>query len=215
MLYTAAAAPEGGHLLDQDWERLACQEMAEPEQEKALDHVTRCAECARIYRGLDALAQGARAFDPSVPAPRARLIAFPRWPFLGGLAAAAALTAILLRPAAAPQVPLSGDGLRGTLDVQDPAALSPRGHVTGLPAELRWQGIATPSLYRVVILDSDGEQVWSSPDVDGSRLDWPRDLELRSGTYFWQVIALPRGGLPGDRRASALATFEVVTSSRR
>src|SRR5262245_24976172 len=105
MLYTASAAPAGGHLLEEDWERLACQEMSDAERVTALDHVTRCAECARIFKGLDALAEGARTFDPAVPAPKGRLLAFPRWQLAAGLAAAAAFAALLLRPAAGPLAP--------------------------------------------------------------------------------------------------------------
>jgi hypothetical protein len=220
MLYTAAAVPDRDHLQEGDWERLVCGELAVADREKALDHVTRCAECARIYRGIDALTEGARAFDPGVPAAgasRARVLAFPRYLWLGGLAAAAALALVLLRPAAGPSVtaPGAGDGFRGTSTRDDPAPLAPRGSVAGTPGELRWKGIATPALYRVVVLDGEGEPVWSSADVEGTVMAWPAGLELKPGSYFWQVIALPKGGLPGDRRASPLAAFELVTSSRR
>jgi hypothetical protein len=216
MLYSASAAPAVGHLREEDWERLACGEMAESDRQGALDHVTRCAACARIFRGLDALAEGARTFDPSVPAPPARILAFPRGLLLGGLAAAAAVAVVLLRPAAGPEAPAvpPGDGFRGEATSQDPAPIAPRGSVAGVPAELRWKGIEAPALYRVVLLDADGEPVWSSAEIDGTALAWPAGLDLKPGSYLWQVIALPRGGLPGDRRASALAGFEVVTSSR-
>jgi hypothetical protein len=145
------------------------------------------------------------------------VLAFPRLLAFGGLAAAAALTFVLLRPAAGPQAPapVPGDGFRGGSAVQDPAALAPRGASQGLPAEFRWQGISSPARYRVLILDSDGEPVWSSEEVDGTTMAWPGELSLKPGSYFWQVIAQPRGGLPGDRRASALVSFELVTSSPR
>ena len=216
MLYTASAIPAAGHLLEEDWERLACGELAAADQESALHHVSRCAECARIFRGLDALTEGARSFDPTVPAARPRVLGFPRGLLLGGLAAAATLAVVLLRPAAGREVPgsLPGDGFRGAAEGLDPAPLAPRGRVAGLPTGLRWTGTATPALYHVVVLDADGEPVWSSGEIEGSGMPWPAELDLKAGPYFWQVIALPRGGLPGDRRASALAAFEVVTSSR-
>jgi hypothetical protein len=53
MLYTASAVPSVGHLREDEWERLACGEMTGRSAETALEHVTRCAECARIFRGLD------------------------------------------------------------------------------------------------------------------------------------------------------------------
>src|SRR5262245_24637818 len=98
MLYRAAAAPSEGHLLEDEWERLACREMSAADRERALDHVTRCAECARIFQGLDALAEGARGFDPAVPS-APRVLPFHRSFVLGGLAAAAALAFVMLRPA--------------------------------------------------------------------------------------------------------------------
>jgi hypothetical protein len=215
-LYTGSAVPAGGHLLEEDWERLACGEMAAADRERALEHVTRCAECARIYRGLDALTEGARSFDPGVPAAPSRTLAYPRGLLLGGLAAAAALAAMLFWPAAGqrPRATPPGDGFRGAAESLDPAPETPRGRVQGLPTELRWKGVPSPARYRVVVLDPDGEPIWSSGEVEATTLPWPAGLVLKPGSYFWQVIALPRGGLPGDERASALAAFEVITSNR-
>jgi len=217
VLYKAAATAVGGRPAEEDWERLACGELAPADREKALDHVTRCAACARIYRALDALSEGARAFDAGVPAPAARVLPFSRGLLLGGLAAAASLAVILLRPAATPEVPRSspGNGFRGAPSSLDPVPVAPRGRVAGIPTELRWHGTSAPALYRVMILDADGETVWSSGEIDGTALSWPRELELKPGSYYWQVVALPKRGLPGDRRASALVAFEVVTSSLR
>ena len=136
-LYTASAVPPGGHLLEEDWERLACGEMPAADRERSLDHVTRCAECARIYRGLDALAEGARSFDPGVPAALSRTLAFPRGLLLGGLATAAALAAMLLWPATGPRGPATppGDAFRGAAESLDPSPQTPRGRVQGLPSE--------------------------------------------------------------------------------
>jgi hypothetical protein len=215
-LYAAWADSREGHLLEQDWERLACGEMAAAERESALDHVTRCAGCARIYRALDALTEGAREFDSGAPARAASVLPFSRGLLLGGLAAAAALAILLLRPAMNPEVarPPAGDSFRGSTVSLDPIPQAPLGRVVGLPSGLRWRGISGTALYRVIILDADGEAVWSSGDLEATALAWPRELALKPGSYYWQVIAQPRGGLPGDRRASALAGFEVVTSSR-
>lgn len=214
-LYTAWAVSQGGHLLEQDWERLACREMATAEREIALDHVTRCVDCARIFRAIDTLAEGAREFDPGVPSRAGSVLRFPRGLLLGGLAAAAAVAIVLLRPVTSPEIPESpaGDGFRGSRASLDPVAEAPLGRVLGLPTALRWRGLSAPALYRVVILDAEGEPVWSSAEVDGTALAWPAELELKPGSYYWQVIAEPRGGLPGDRRASTLAGFEIVTSS--
>jgi hypothetical protein len=215
-LYRACAVSAGGHLLEPDWERLACREMAGPERESALEHVTRCGECARIYRALDALAEGAREFDSGAPRREAAVLPFSRGVMLGGLATAAALAILLLRPAAAPEVPHppAGDSFRGSTATLDPVPEVPAGRVVGLPAQLRWRGISGPASYHVVILDADGEPVWSGAETRGTALSWPSELELKPGSYYWQVIAQPEGGLPGDRRASTLAAFEVVTSSR-
>lgn len=215
-LYRGSARPAEGHLSEEDWERLACHELAPEEREAALDHVIRCAACARTYRAIGALGAEARSFDPGAPRERVRVLAFPRWPVLLGLAAAAVLTLVLLRPASGPGLAPApkSDVFRGDTDILDPAPLVPQGRVVGLPAELRWRGISVPADYRVTILDGEGEVVWTSPVLDATTLAWPAELTLKPGSYFWQVSALPRSGLPGDRRASPLGTFELVSASR-
>ena len=59
--------PRGGHLDDDTWERLACGELDESERLLAIEHVTSCEECDRIYRALDVLSKEARAIHPDLP----------------------------------------------------------------------------------------------------------------------------------------------------
>jgi hypothetical protein len=206
------------HPSEHDWERLACGELEAGERERILGHTRGCADCAAVGRALRSLTEAARAFDPAVtelqPAPRIGGFGARRSLLLG---LAASVLFLLFRPAADPSTPPLPEAAtyRGGAAVLAPAPLTPRGSVASLPAELSWTPISEPALYRVIVLNADGDPVWSSGEVDAATLPWPADLQLRPGRYSWQVEALPRSAWHGERLSSSLLGFEIVTSSPR
>jgi hypothetical protein len=92
--YQAIPAPDG-HLSEEAWERFLDGELAGPESEAAVDHITRCPECARVHRGLVAFERESgplRGRD-------ARKGPAPAWRWAGAAAAAlAAVTIFVARP---------------------------------------------------------------------------------------------------------------------
>jgi len=56
------------HVSEDAWEALACGELDTTARAQALDHITACGECDRIYRVLSELHAGALEFDPKAPA---------------------------------------------------------------------------------------------------------------------------------------------------
>lgn len=63
----AVPAP-GAHLSEDDWVRLAADELDDAARERAADHIEACADCAGIFRAIGHLREGAVAIDPGSPA---------------------------------------------------------------------------------------------------------------------------------------------------
>jgi hypothetical protein len=208
-----APEPTADHLSEDDWLALAGGELGSPAREQALAHVERCASCARVYRGLSELEDGARAFDPHTPqvlgpAPL-KVLQTTRWAWWGGLAAAATLVWAIAhpRPAMAPAPSAGGSDLRGPANTR-PVLDEPLGSVAAWPQRLRWEPVAGTRGYRVRILDGDGDQLWASPLVGETEVAWPAAVAPRPGRTYWQVTAYPEGGTDADGVASVLASFD-------
>ena len=203
--------PDPAHLEETTWERLACDELDTPERDAALEHITSCNECSRVYRALTALRDGAAAFDPSVPA--GRVLERPRrpvrfWAYGGAAAAlAAGLVLVLAFPPpwiGQPAVTQRVSSIRG--DDRAPVTLQPRGVVMDGPRQFRWESVTGADAYRVRVFSASGTVIWSSALIPTTAIDAPADLGLDAGAYFWDVSA-HKGGEPVGQ--SALTRFEV------
>lgn len=206
------AEPAGTHLGEDEWVGLASGALGHAAREEAVAHVERCATCARVYRGLSELEDGARAFDKDVPAAIGpaplQVLGTTRWAWWGGLAAAAALVFAIAqpKPALAPVTP-SGSDLRGPGDTR-PVLAEPLGSVAAWPTRLRWEPVANTRAYRVRVLDGEGNALWASPLVRENEIAWPSSLAPRPGRTYWQVTAYGEGGTETDGVASELASFD-------
>jgi len=221
--YRAASSPEESHLSDEQWERLACDEMGPGEREAALEHVVSCPECTQLYRGVLALREGAQAFDPAAPPPQVqetptRAWRWGRW--VTGLAAAAAavVAVFVLRPAGGPvparPFPSHGVTLRAGGTPEGPVLVAPLGAVPGDPGVLSWRAAEGARGYIVELLDADGELLWRSDEVAGTYTRWPSAVRPAPGRYYWRVLAVPEAG--GKPVASGLESFEIgATASSR
>ncbi len=205
------------HLQEAAWERLALGESTAGERRLALRHVARCPECARIYRGLSLLEEGARGLDPEVPrsalsAPSARRSR--RWLIWPALAAAA-MVLILVVPSdmvTNGEKP-AGDGpdaLRSTV-ADRPMARQPLGRMNRRPEGFAWSAVATDAAYRVELFDGDGEPIWESEPVAATDLAWPESVPGSPGSFYWRVVAIPESG--GEEVASELVSLEVVAAA--
>ncbi len=212
-LYALRESPADPHLGEDDWLALASGEGPASHRERAIDHVVRCASCARVYRGLTELEEGAREFDkraPQVlgPAPLDAL-GTTRWVWWGGLAAAATLVWAIAqpRPALAPAPQPNGSELRGPEQTR-PVLLEPLGAVVRWPERLHWEPVAQVRGYRVTILDGEGNELWASPLLAETAIAWPAQVPARAGRVYWQVTAYPQGATDADGVASVLASFD-------
>ena len=99
-----------GHLTEERWEALACDEMTSEDREAALDHILTCAQCSDTYRALQILRSQATAFDPGAPAPlksQKERSSSRRglWGGLSFLALAAVVTMAIVLPTFNPEQP--------------------------------------------------------------------------------------------------------------
>jgi hypothetical protein len=203
--YARQPAPESGHPDEEAWVRLAAHELPPAETQALADHLARCVECTRIYRALAHLEEGARTFDPAVPArPRSA----GRWNVLalaGGVAAAAVVAWVVVRPLPPPVIPPPTQELRGGSAA--PVPMRPLGTQTTRPAVFEWKPTEGARAYRVRLLDAKGDMIWSSGEVKGTTVALPADVALRPGRHYWQVVAVLADG--GGISASPMADFDV------
>jgi len=206
----------GGHPDEDQWERLACDEMAFKERESILDHIVECPQCAEIYRAVQIMRTEASAFDEAAPAPavdfeRATVKRFP-FRVLGVLAMAATVMLAVVLPMQFGREPaLNNDTMVVRSADGEVAAtpVSPVGTVVWSSGEdvlLEWKVAETPVSVFVEILDVDGELVWTSPEVESTVETWPGEEIPGHGRYYWRVII-------GDRSAevtdSELVAFDL------
>lgn len=203
---TLSAAAMEPHPDEALFERLACGELSADERLRLSDHVARCASCAGVWRGVQALrAEAERA------APRARVLRFPaRAGWAVGLAAAAVLALAFLMPRGAGgpgAAPPPTDTLRSSGAADAPLPVSPRGQLTRAAGLLRWQALPGARAYRVQVLAADGTPLWTSGETRAQELAWPAGIAVAPGRYYWQVVAV---GDAREERASELVDFEIA-----
>jgi hypothetical protein len=220
------AGPRTDHPDDGTWEAMALGELPDLQRQGVLDHVSRCADCAPIYRGLKMLAEEAAIFDPAVSriaARRPRQLP-NRWVY-GGLAAAAAVLLVLLRPVPRPVTsPPAGPSTTAPSTTATPSEETvrssresapvprePTGTLAGPPRVFRWTATAGGSRYRVEVFNRTGELLWASPPVEGTSVDWPASVPQTAGRYYWQILALPDASRPLTApAASPLVSFDIA-----
>lgn len=171
--------------------------LGDAERQRVEAHLVACAECRdEVAEVAGVLASPRRSW---------------RWVPLAGLAAAAVLTLMLVRPG--PEQPGGGAVVRGptSVDVRRPAVelvgplvrdATPAGGLTFV-----WRAVGADAHYRLVVTDERGDTVWTATTADTAQRA-PAGGPMRQGrTYFWYVDAL----LP-DGRSAVSAVRELRLS---
>lgn len=186
------------HVDDATWERLAMGELDAAARARVADHVTRCASCAALWRGLAMLEDGARDFDPGVPAASRPVAPRRWWPMAAAVAAVAAalLLWIAVRPRSAPPV---DDVRRGSAEPAVIGVVAPAAHA-GAPIALAWAGVAGADAYVIEVFTADGTRAWrgeaAAPGATAPALP--------AGDYRWRVEARHGGVVIGRSRLEPL-----------
>lgn len=128
-----------------------------------------------------------------------------RWVLpVAAVAAIAIASAILLRPAKAPELQANTGGQAAIYRSQEIEVVSPVGDLQQVPRELRWQIFAGAASYKVAVMEVDHSALWTSETKESS-VEIPvsvRAKMLPSKPILWQVTAL-------DAQARVLATSQV------
>jgi hypothetical protein len=223
--YAGLSRTSDAHLDDATWERLACGELRGGEREAALAHVVACAECSELWRGLDALREGARAFDPQVPRVGS---AAPQGVQRPWLPAVAACLAIAVAGLAGLSLSLRSDvaRLRGELGSARRAAAGtaalPNAAVVDLANGGTWRGagneppvldasapltvflieasdVAAFPDYGARIVDAQGRTLWSGDGLTRNRFDG-FSLAVPRALLPHGKLELELAGVRGGRR---------------
>jgi hypothetical protein len=120
------------------------------------------------------------------------------------VAAIAIASAILLRPAKAPELQANAARQSAVYRSQEVQLVSPIGDAEQVPLELRWQTFAGAATYRIVVMEVDHSALWTSETKESS-VELPASLRakmLPDKPILWQVTAL-------DAQARVLGTSQV------
>jgi hypothetical protein len=120
------------------------------------------------------------------------------------LAAIAIASAILLRPAKAPELQANVAKQPAVYRSQEIQLVSPIGDAEQVPRELSWQTFAGAASYRIVVMEVDHSALWTS-ETNKSSAELPVSLRakmLPGKPILWQVTAL-------DAQARVVGTSQV------
>jgi hypothetical protein len=128
-----------------------------------------------------------------------------RWVLPATVVAAIAIaSAILLRPAKAPELQANAARQSAVYRSQEVQLVSPIGDVQQVPRELSWQTFAGAATYRIVVMEVDHSALWTLETKEIS-VELPASLRakmLPGKPILWQVAAL-------DPQARVLGTSQV------
>jgi hypothetical protein len=120
------------------------------------------------------------------------------------VAAIAIASAILLRPAKAPELQANAARQSAVYRSQEVQLVSPIGDEDQVPRELRWQTFAGAATYRIVVMEVDHSALWTSETKESS-VELPVSLRakmLPGKPILWQVTAL-------DAQARVVGTSQI------
>jgi len=74
------------------------------------------------------------------------------------------------------------------------------------PKEFRWSPIQGADRYAIGLWNETDRLLWRSDDLTEPTVEWPKELYLDYGTYFWSVSALENGR---EIAKSGMAAFVI------
>jgi len=154
------------------------------EKPLTIEHLSRCVECRDRLTAVANLLDDPQvaAAMPRTDTVRKRILSPARWASIAALAAAAAVTIVLVRPA---ETELRREGTLTTTAA--PKVLS-SAILTSATDSLRWTHIPGADLYRVQVWNHEGTVVWSA-DTRDSVIAPPASILRDGASYLWEVKA--------------------------
>jgi hypothetical protein len=84
-----------------------------------------------------------------------------------------------------------------------------RDSVGRAPKTFTWTAVQGADSYSIGVWNEVDVMIWRQNNIPTTSVDWPDDMTLEPGTYFWSVSALSNGEEVAD---SGLSAFVVRTS---
>jgi hypothetical protein len=111
---------------------------------------------------------------------------------------------------------LSRDGNAGVPAAAEVAAIERQGidhlvpkrdHVGPAPTRLEWTAAEGADTYNITVSTEIDTLVFAHVGAGATSIDWPREITLEPGTYFWRVVGITGGRGVAD---SGRAAFVVM-----
>jgi hypothetical protein len=59
-----------------------------------------------------------------------------------------------------------------------------------IPKRFEWTPVKGADRYAINVFNEIDIPLWQQDDIREPRVDWPKELRVESGTYFWAVAAI-------------------------
>jgi len=192
---------DAGHLDEATWDRLAANELSPSERDRYFDHVTSCADCTRVWRGVLTLKSEAEARGLITAAAVER----PWWRTqMVALAAAASVLLAVAGFFVTLRTDVDSGAVRGN-SALPPVERLDVGYPAGGTPQFTWTVVPGTTKYRVDLFTEDGAPLWSG-EVAAPTVSWPATVPRQNGRYRWRVEAV---GANGPIARSRLTPFEI------
>ena len=183
---------------------------------------------AHLERQRDSIKNPARRSSPTSAALKiqnGRLANLFRWPTLRWVVpvtvAAAAVVVVsvaLLRPSKAPELQADLGRQPAIYRSQEVQVVAPIGDVAEIPQELRWQTFTGADTYKVVIMEVDHSELWST-QTRANSIAIPATVRakmLPGKPILWQITALtPQGQVAATSQVQKFVSLRPHLSKNR
>lgn len=82
--------------------------------------------------------------------------------------------------------------------------VTPRRDFVGpAPTRLEWTAVDGVDSYNITVITDIDSVVFQHTGARGSAIDWPQEITLEPGTYFWRIVGTQEGRAVADSGRSA------------
>ena len=83
-----------------------------------------------------------------------------------------------------------------------------RDFVGAAPARLEWAAVDGVDSYSITVMNEVDALLVEYRGLKGTSIDWPKEVRLEPGTYFWRVIGVSSGKTVADSGRAAFVVHE-------
>jgi hypothetical protein len=83
-----------------------------------------------------------------------------------------------------------------------------RDFVGAAPARLEWTAVEGVDSYTVTVMNEVDARLLDYHRATGTSIDWPKEIKLEPGTYYWRVVGVKDGRRAADSGRAAFVVTE-------